>query len=129
MAVIRNEKQNRKHTSLPSWKARCDTGFWFSWLYNLSKFQTFILFFLSPFFHSVDDGNEDDAQPSSLEECSICTEIVPIGPGPRSRKGIHLKCRHLFHRKCIKRWLRVRPTCPNCRKGVDVGDAGRPIKI
>merc|ERR1719296_490635 len=41
------------------------------------------------------------------EACSICCE--PLLPGEEVRR---LPCFHLFHRACIDRWLRVKPTCP-----------------
>jgi len=41
------------------------------------------------------------------ETCSICLE--PCG------YGVELVCNHVFHKKCIEKWLDSNPTCPNCR--------------
>jgi hypothetical protein len=44
--------------------------------------------------------------------CSICladykeTDMLQLLPG----------CGHLFHLKCVNLWLRLRPSCPLCRK-------------
>lgn len=56
--------------------------------------------------------------------CSICQEDI------NSRQNCSiLKCDHLYHKKCIKKWLTKsceKPTCPCCR--VDVRDP-RPISM
>merc|ERR1712129_365961 len=41
------------------------------------------------------------------EPCSICYEALL--PGEEVRR---LPCLHVFHRGCIDRWLKIRPTCP-----------------
>jgi hypothetical protein len=49
----------------------------------------------------------------NAEDCIICfCELDdPL-------KKMVLKCRHKFHEKCIFDWLKVKPTCPMCRKNV-----------
>ena len=27
-------------------------------------------------------------------------------------------CNHCFHENCLKTWLRIRPTCPNCNNNI-----------
>jgi len=48
----------------------------------------------------------------SLEEnCSICLEAIE-----NSQKVIiQLPCNHLFHKACIKEWLKKDMVCPNCK--------------
>lgn len=46
-------------------------------------------------------------------ECAIC-----LNPFCKGSKVNTLQCSHLFHRKCIKPWLRQRGTCPQCREPV-----------
>ncbi len=41
-------------------------------------------------------------------ECSICLEII-------KKNGNKTKCGHHFHKKCIKKWRRIKHNCPNCR--------------
>lgn len=43
--------------------------------------------------------NEDD-------ECSICFEAF------RGRNLIKLKCKHVYHAKCLKIWVMNQTTCP-----------------
>ena len=43
------------------------------------------------------------------DTCTICLEVVSETP---------LKCGHVFHKKCIKQWLKNNDTCPNCRTEV-----------
>ncbi len=47
-----------------------------------------------------------------LDHCSIChenynSELVRV-----------LDCGHIFHKKCIKKWIKNNPSCPNCREDV-----------
>lgn len=46
------------------------------------------------------------------EECLICTEILD-----EKDMVIRLKCSslHLFHEKCLKDWIKIKPICPVCR--------------
>lgn len=41
--------------------------------------------------------------------CSICLE--------NNKSSVHLKCNHMFHENCLKRWLKISKVklCPNCR--------------
>nr|XP_026486519.1 probable E3 ubiquitin-protein ligase RHY1A isoform X1 [Vanessa tameamea] len=50
----------------------------------------------------------------SLEECSICCDVVL-----RDQEIMSLPCTHNFHTKCILPWLQEHQTCPNCRKPID----------
>ncbi|KVI09622.1 RING-H2 finger protein ATL70-like [Cynara cardunculus var. scolymus] len=43
--------------------------------------------------------------------CSIC--LADYNPANVIR--LMPKCGHLFHVKCIDKWLKVHPTCPVCR--------------
>jgi hypothetical protein len=44
-------------------------------------------------------------------DCSICLSELKM-----NEKFIHLKCKHLFHEKCIKDWLKTKNQCPICKK-------------
>lgn len=41
------------------------------------------------------------------DKCTICLEHV---------NNIPLVCGHVFHNKCITKWLDKHKTCPNCRE-------------
>ncbi|KAK4840526.1 hypothetical protein QYF36_010998 [Acer negundo] len=43
-------------------------------------------------------------------DCSICLESVDVG-----EIVARMPCSHLFHTRCITRWLHKKPTCPLCR--------------
>ncbi|XP_006658292.2 RING-H2 finger protein ATL70-like [Oryza brachyantha] len=43
--------------------------------------------------------------------CPVCLESY----GERDVLRVLPACGHLFHRECIFKWLRQRPTCPVCR--------------
>ena len=58
------------------------------------------------------DNTENDAN-INYSICSICLEDFEIGDVISE-----LKCEHYFHKKCIKQWLNVNNTCPNCRNNV-----------
>jgi len=42
--------------------------------------------------------------------CSICLSTLCIND-----EAATLKCGHVFHHRCIMKWLNRAPTCPNCR--------------
>ncbi|XP_045781516.1 E3 ubiquitin ligase BIG BROTHER-related-like isoform X2 [Maniola jurtina] len=50
----------------------------------------------------------------SLEECSICFEVIL-----KNQEVMSLPCTHNFHQSCILPWIQEHQTCPNCRKAVD----------
>ena len=41
--------------------------------------------------------------------CSICLEKL------KDDKCVILNCEHIYHKDCIKKWLKKNETCPNCR--------------
>ena len=45
-------------------------------------------------------------EPKTNGVCTICLEDVRSFP---------LECGHVFHNKCILKWLKDNDTCPNCR--------------
>lgn len=55
--------------------------------------------------------------------CAICQEDFPkdINNAQDSEeeenctKIVRLPCHHLFHRKCVVKWLKMSCTCPSCR--------------
>lgn len=44
------------------------------------------------------------------DQCPICMDAA------KTRKKIITKCQHIFHKKCIKKWLEKEENCPLCRK-------------
>ena len=46
-----------------------------------------------------------------MEECSICLETIE----EKDRYEL-LKCPHVYHKKCILKWLEKSNTCPECRQ-------------
>ena len=44
------------------------------------------------------------------ETCAICLNLLEKG-----HLVGYLKCNHLFHQKCIEKWLIIREVCPLCR--------------
>lgn len=45
-------------------------------------------------------------EPKIKGVCTICLEEV---------RSVPLECGHVFHNKCILKWLQDNDTCPNCR--------------
>ena len=48
-------------------------------------------------------------------ECAICFELVDV-----VSTGITTVCGHMFHRRCIRKWLESHTSCPMCRTPVAV---------
>lgn len=46
-------------------------------------------------------------------ECAICLDKYEIGKYKRE-----LKCKHIFHKKCVDKWIKKNENCPVCRKHV-----------
>ncbi|CAD6222392.1 unnamed protein product [Miscanthus lutarioriparius] len=58
-------------------------------------------------------GGSRVGEESEEEECVFCLSGIEEGSEVRE-----LRCRHLFHRACLDRWVQARPvaaTCPLCR--------------
>ncbi|KAL8461293.1 hypothetical protein ACS0TY_031875 [Phlomoides rotata] len=53
-------------------------------------------------------------------DCAICLD--PFQEGDNCR-NIPI-CKHLFHAKCVDRWIGKKPTCPVCRTPVDLDPQG-----
>jgi hypothetical protein len=62
---------------------------------------------------SQDLGIEDYTSPEEDPECSVCYKGIKQGEGMRITD-----CKHIFHRDCLKEWLKRDNTCPNCRADV-----------
>ncbi|RLM61135.1 hypothetical protein C2845_PM14G11040 [Panicum miliaceum] len=55
--------------------------------------------------------------------CRMCRG----GYGGAGERPVVLDCGHLFHRRCIRRWLRQNSTCPTCNTTTSalIGDSSR----
>ncbi|GER27801.1 RING/U-box superfamily protein [Striga asiatica] len=53
----------------------------------------------------------------TTSDCAICLDSFQVGDLCRNIPV----CKHLFHSKCLDRWIRKNPTCPVCRTRVDLG--------
>ena len=45
--------------------------------------------------------------------CTICLENL-------TDNIIKLKCSHLYHKECIKNWIKKKPNCPMCRYDIEI---------
>ena len=48
-------------------------------------------------------------------ECSICLDKF----NSSSNTSVTLKCGHIYHKNCIKRWLKNNEGCPLCREDTE----------
>ncbi|KAL3718112.1 hypothetical protein ACJRO7_003273 [Eucalyptus globulus] len=68
-------------------------------------------------------GGEGGGLAASSSCCSIClseykeTNVLRLLPD----------CGHYFHSKCVDPWLRVNPSCPNCRTSPLPSPVGTPL--
>ena len=49
-----------------------------------------------------------------LKHCSICQNKIKIGVVV----NVLPVCNHNFHRDCLKKWVKDKITCPNCRSNI-----------
>lgn len=54
----------------------------------------------------------------TTKECSICAEVLQED----YTNNILLKCKHEYHKKCLKPWLDIAQTCPTCRANAVIID-------
>ncbi|KAL4429411.1 hypothetical protein ABPG74_020998 [Tetrahymena malaccensis] len=60
------------------------------------------------------DSQDYDSKISLRETtCQICLEEIQ-----KDEKVIKLKCTHSFHSACIRDWIKIRVTCPSCRRSI-----------
>ncbi len=48
--------------------------------------------------------------------CSICIEECIINEDINNKLVCMKNCKHVFHEKCIKEWVKTKSTCPLCRQ-------------
>lgn len=61
----------------------------------------------------IDAEQEKVTTHGFYNDCSICFEIFK-----KSEDVKELACKHIYHPKCIDRWLQSHPNCPICRSAV-----------
>ena len=54
---------------------------------------------------------ENDNLIINKEYCNICCEDYIIGQYKRTLPS----CNHIFHKKCVDKWLKTKSNCPVCR--------------
>ena len=52
----------------------------------------------------------DSVRPEPDDTCVVCLEDYVTDPDFTS-----LKCKHIFHRACLRTWTEINNTCPICR--------------
>ena len=57
--------------------------------------------------------NDESFVKNENKNCAICLDDYKIGD-----KITYLPCFHLYHSKCIKKWLKCSKKCPLCKKVV-----------
>lgn len=58
-------------------------------------------------------GEGDVLLEPNVSPCAICLCEYKAGDALRTI----LECNHFFHSHCVDEWLKMRGTCPVCRKG------------
>ncbi|KAF7635733.1 RING-type domain-containing protein, partial [Meloidogyne graminicola] len=62
--------------------------------------------------HTIENKQEKQV----CECCSICLDEFKLN----ERAQQLIQCNHIFHKKCIQKWLKKNSTCPLCRKIVKI---------
>ncbi|KAK9467700.1 hypothetical protein V1512DRAFT_252051 [Lipomyces arxii] len=74
--------------------------------------------------NDIDTLPAQQITPDLLEhssECAICKDQYELG-----QEVLILPCQHMFHPDCIKNWLRISGSCPNCRHHISSKTAQPP---
>jgi len=53
--------------------------------------------------------------------CITCFDNIKLSD------RFNLECGHIFHRDCIRRWMKVNPTCPICRQNIPIDPSDTEI--
>jgi len=69
-----------------------------------------------------DQVDEDKSQPT----CVICTEFLRTSEERNNATNRALPCGHVYHEECIKEWIKINPTCPQCKRCVYSGKVVPP---
>ncbi|KAG8035158.1 hypothetical protein G9C98_001648 [Cotesia typhae] len=70
------------------------------------------------------DGYQWTNEEFGESECIICMEpIIKFGKVP----SYTLRCKHTFHKKCIKNWFNQNQSCPTCRIHCIIDDEFPPL--
>ena len=48
------------------------------------------------------------------EKCVLCQEYI------KDEFIIHLKCKHKYHIKCLRDWIKSNTLCPLCNKKINI---------
>ena len=59
--------------------------------------------------------NNEQINNNEIKICTICLDNYKIAD-----KIIYLPCFHLYHSKCIKKWLECSKICPLCKKEINL---------
>ena len=57
--------------------------------------------------------------PGKLEKPTCCICLIPMKIGDDI---VLLKCQHLFHFKCLEKWVETKEVCPFCRGKIEFGN-------
>ena len=50
--------------------------------------------------------------PKKLEDCPICYEEIT------EKTSTTTRCKHVFHKTCLERWMEEKTNCPMCRENI-----------
>lgn len=77
-------------------------------------------------FIAEEGSNHCSLHKDQIVTCSICLNDINLKPDDlflfNKNMGHKLPCEHIFHYKCIKRWIEKNDTCPYCRSIIDNED-------
>ena len=57
-----------------------------------------------------------------LEKPTCCICLIPMKIGDDI---VLLKCQHLFHFKCLEKWVETKEACPFCRGKIEFSESRR----